>query len=128
MLNSFKTTIWDEWENKYIEGKGNYYHNSVEKPKNKVCKDIRKLNNKQARIAYRLRAGFTIRIDKDRYWCEVCGQKNDFIHKLFYCQVFVHSREALGYLGETPPVNINQINIVNLRKIIHYADLLEITL
>ena len=72
-------------------------------------------------MAFRLRAGFTIKDYNGKYFCELCNnQKNDFVHQIFYCPLNESNRVKLGDLGLIPPNNVNNLNLSELKRLVNF--------
>lgn len=119
-----KKTILEEWENEYMfisQDKGRNYFNYNTRPRNSSVKFSKTFTNYEAKILFRLRAGYPIKLDTDTYYCNICNMKNDIRHKIFICKQQEDKRRNLMANKQWPTEDLNKWNYNNYVTIINFV-------
>ena len=100
-LVKLREIIWEDWKNEFVkqgQEKGKFYCKKTEIPRKTNWKELKRFKNYEAKIVNRVRAGYCIKMEQEEYICQFCNIKNDFIHKIFYCNQFNNSRRRYKFL------------------------------
>ena len=119
-----KKTILEEWENEYMfisQDKGRNYFNYNTRPRNSSVKFSKTFTNYEAKLLFRIRAGYPIKLETGTYYCNICNMKDDIRHKIFICKQQEDKRRNLMANKQWPTEDLNKWNYNNYVTIINFV-------
>lgn len=110
-----KNEILQKWEAKYQEissTKGKFHYTFAKKPGRAVwSSELRKLTTDDKITLGRIRSGHTVTKERLYSWkqetteqCDICQEKEDIEHLLYYCKKYDASRKNFAVLKTTKPL------------------------
>lgn len=137
-INVAKKEIWDCWEKEYQEismEKGKWHFDIMNFPNAKIWWHGLNLNSEEIIILNRIRSGHTLTKERKYQWkwetnecCDVCEEKEDIDHLLYYCPIYNIQRSDFPVLEYCKPLKIicKENNEAELKQIVQFLKLTKI--